>query len=135
MGQYSISCLPDFITNGWCFLNDLFVSRVEEFCFCSYDFCNGSTKIAPPLSGSTFAFISLVFHFHKPHFSHTSLLFIVGLLLCISYSCSSYLALASISLPSAATLTNRWCPSINCLLQLWWINMFQAESDLIFKTI
>ena len=111
------------------------ISRVEEFCFCSYDFCNGSsTKNSPPSHPSLLAFLSIIFHLrtlsHAPSgFSllFTGLIFYIsyswswllvlvlvagsgpgpGLTFHISYSCSWLnLPLASIS-RLAATLTNR----------------------------
>jgi len=113
--------------------NHISENRVEEFCFCSYDFCNGSSTKNSPSHPSLLAFLSIVFHRltcpHAP--SYFSLLF-TGLIFHISYSCSwlqalagpgwswslllaiaSYscswlnLPLASISRLSATPLTNR----------------------------
>ena len=71
------------------------ISRVEEFCFCSYDFCNGSSTKNSPSHPSLLAFLSIVFHRltcpHAP--SYFSLLF-TGLIFHISYSCSWLQALA-----------------------------------------
>jgi len=113
--------------------NHISENRVEEFCFCSYDFCNGSsTKNSPPSHPSLLAFLSIIFHLrtlsHAPsYFSllFTGLIFYIsyswswllvlvlvagsgpGLMFHISYSCSWLnLPLASIS-RLAATLTNR----------------------------
>ena len=89
---------------------------MEEFCFCSYDFCNSTNKTSSSLS--TLAFISLIFNYNICQNSSLSpssscfLLFIFGLFSYVTCaSCLGYLALASLPF-LGAILTNRWWPSI-----------------------
>ena len=86
----------------------ILICRVEEFCFCSYDFCNSTTKTSS--SFSTLAFISLIFQFHNCQnscllpSSYCFLLFIFGLFSYVTNaSCLGYLALPFLG----AILTNR----------------------------
>ena len=92
----------------------ILICRVEEFCFCSYDFCNSTTKTSS--SFSTIALISLIFQFHICQNSnllpstYCLLLFTFGLFSYVTNaSCLGYLA----SLPFLGSiLTNRWWPSV-----------------------
>ena len=94
----------------------ILICRVEEFCFCSYDFCNSTTKTSS--SFSTLAFISLIFQFRICQNSnllpstYCLLLFTFGLFSYVTNaSCLGYLALASLPF-LGAILTNRWWPSV-----------------------
>jgi len=91
--------------------NHISENRVEEFCFCSYDFCNSTTKTSS--SFSTLALIYLIFQFHICQNSnllpstYCLLLFTFGLFSYVTNaSCLGYLALASLPF-LGAILTNR----------------------------